>query len=165
MLIEFDSRLGDWYNGDMLLASSICRYCEQEFFYPPVAHGRMMGANNRPIKGRVRKRKVCDLCRDDEKRVRRIKKFGAQAADDVPKTMQEQGREDYVWGCSSLQVIQSSPHIDHPLGHLSADRECEHGRLPGDTCPSPRIVMTSDLFKGTVIQNWPHEAPCPCWGE
>lgn len=42
----------------------------------------------------------------------------------------------------------------------TADYECTHGRLPRDVCPSP-AVRTS---KGQVVQNWPHAAPCACWG-
>lgn len=45
----------------------------------------------------------------------------------------------------------------------SADYECEHGRLPGDECPSPRVVLTSSAYKGQVVQNWPHAHPCGCW--
>lgn len=40
-----------------------------------------------------------------------------------------------------------------------ADFECEHGRLAGDTCPSP-VVKYLD---GTTVQSWPEDHPCGCW--
>lgn len=48
------------------------------------------------------------------------------------------------------------------------DFECEHGRLAGDPCPSPKITASQawpnlGLRAGDVVQNWPHPHPCGCW--
>lgn len=41
----------------------------------------------------------------------------------------------------------------------NADYECEHGRLAGDTCPSPVVKF----LDGTTVQSWPHDHPCGCF--
>lgn len=48
------------------------------------------------------------------------------------------------------------------------DYECEHGRLAGDPCPSPTIVVSQawpnlGLRAGDAVQNWPHRFPCGCF--
>jgi hypothetical protein len=62
--------------------------------------------------------------------------------------------------------------VGRPVTPKSADDECEHGRLPGDECPSPRLTFLLPLnaCEGvkrtpTVVQNWPHDHPCGCFDE
>lgn len=153
------------------LESAICKFCEQEFFYAPVHYGKMILSRGRGVKGTKRRRNVCDLCRASDGRRARCKKYGPQAAAE-PLSMAEQGEADYRHYVGSLKIIQPRPYLNDmhltigsAMGGYSADMECEHGRLPGDVCPSPRVVLTSPQFKGQVVQNWPHDHPCPCWGE
>lgn len=121
-----------------MLQSAFCQWCEQEFFYPPAKIGQGLAKERRP-----RKRRTCDLCRTDEKRIRRIKKFGPQAADDVPLSPQEQAKDDYKWYVlKSLQVSQPKPWYGTMENPYDAAYECRHGSLPLDT------KIDCDCWKG-----------------
>lgn len=151
-----------------------CRFCEEEFVYIPVSRRQSFKGAPRNFKGRgYTVRNVCDKCREDRKRPARIVKYGLQAKDwpamrDIP---QWRARVDNAYFIhQSLQIIQPNPMrgimgSDWEQGWAMADGECEHGRRPGDPCPSPLVTFTSREFKGRVVQNWPHDYPCGCWKE
>jgi hypothetical protein len=55
-------------------------------------------------------------------------------------------------------------------GKPLAENECEHGRLPGDPCPSPVVSFRAAGSPGEehyrpaeTVQNWPYGTPCGCW--
>lgn len=150
-----------------------CRYCEEEFSYVPVRKAAQLTENAPKFKRHAKSvRNVCDKCRDDPKRVAKIKRYGAEAKDapsmgDMARAEREEDRRYNI--LHKMKMIPSHPHVaisgsTWEMGRPMADAECEHGRLPGDTCPSPRVEFTSIPFKGKVVQNWPHDEPCECFG-
>jgi hypothetical protein len=51
---------------------------------------------------------------------------------------------------------------------LSADCECEHGRLKGDPCPQPVLERASGEGATSMrppTRSWPFANPCWCFGE
>jgi hypothetical protein len=62
-----------------------------------------------------------------------------------------------------VQESDIRPDFSNRWELADTDYECEHGRLAGDVCPSPRVVFTSGEFNGVVVQTWPHPDPCGCW--
>lgn len=152
-----------------------CRFCGDEFVYTPVAK-RGIIEGRRTHKGRqLSKRTVCDRCRNDRGRPGRIERFGKEFADwpndrAIQSELERRHVHDYIHGIKIQQVgpVSNVGKVGDRNGVFdwlpqSADSECEHGRRPGDPCPSPRIEFTSKEYKGRVVQNWPHEDPCGCW--
>jgi outer membrane murein-binding lipoprotein Lpp len=84
---------------------------------------------------------------------------------------QYRAAERAVGGCP-LEWIEVGGYpqtVSRPTTPNAADSECEHGRLAGDTCPSPALTFLLPLNpregerrKRTIVQNWPHDHPCGC---
>jgi hypothetical protein len=153
--------------------TATCRYCEEEFEYTPVKIRKLSAAAPRQTKNGRTVRNVCDKCRADPKRVAKIKRYGV-AAKDAPSMgdmTRWQTEQDRIYNIKyKMMMVPSHDHTRisgsaWEMGRPMAGAECEHGRLPGDVCPSPRVEFTSIPFAGTVVQNWPHDHPCDCWGE
>ena len=50
--------------------------------------------------------------------------------------------------------------------YQSADMECVHGRLPGDVCPQPAMILKgASGLKPNPCRFWDKPYPCTCWGE
>jgi hypothetical protein len=149
-----------------------CRFCEEEFVYSPVRMRRLSKNAPKHKKHMKSKRTVCDKCRSDQKRVEKIKRFGVAAKDgpaisEMTRWQIEQDRQYNIF--HKMKMIPPHPHVaisgsEWKMARPMAESECEHGRLPGDSCPSPRVEFTSPAFAGIVVQNWPHELPCECFG-
>lgn len=126
--------------------TSYCKWCREEFRYMPTRHTRVGKAG-----GKVATRDVCNKCRNDPARVARIKRGGTP---DLLNTFDKQRqaiirhKNNYIRGPVLLEP--NDGHARRTVFELSADNECEHGRLRGDR------------LDGNA-PNWPYVHPCGCW--
>lgn len=152
--------------------TTTCKFCEEEFTYTPVQK-RITFTGRKSHKGKaLSKRAVCDKCKADRNRPERIKKFGLQAKDwpsnPTERLFHQERINTAYYIHASLAFVPPKPHpmSDSGIGRYEqgwpmADNECEHGRLPGDPCPSP--VVTYKSKPGEKFQSWPHDHPCGCF--